>query len=247
MSTFDDRRADLRRQLRRGVVVMGLASVVITAAIWWFWPGESELVIDGVLDEVSAAIAPTYYAAMEDPESADKWGELGMVLLENKVHSRARDCLEKAHKLDPSEYKWPYLIGISLSGDYPSRAIPYLETAVELRDEPVARIRLAELLVGFDRLDEAEQHLQTAMSEQPDALHALNANARLHLARGNLEEAKANAEKALMMYPGVRLTHEMMAQIYRRLGERESALKHLARAEQLPRPYTSIRPGPRDE
>lgn len=240
MSTYDDRQLELRRKMRRGAVVMLLAMVVIAAAIWWLWPVESEFVIDGVLDEVAEAIAPAYHAAMEDPESADKWGELGMVLLAHKVHSRARDCLQKAHKLNSREFKWPYLIGVSLSADFPREAIPHLETAIKLRDEPVARIRLAELLLGFDRLDEAEQHLKTAMLKEPTDLHALNASARLQLVRDNPERAKATVETTLGLYPDVRVTHELMAQICRRLGERETALKHLAAAAELssdPLPY----------
>lgn len=234
MTTYDDRRVDLRRQMRRGAMVMGLALVLVPTAIWWYWPVESEFAIDGVSEEISAAIAPAYRAAMEDPESADKWGELGMALLAHKVHSQGRDCLAKAHKLDPSEFKWPYLIGLSLSADHPRSAIPHFETAIAVRGEPVAHIRLAELLVGFNRLDEAEQHLHAAMLEQPNDLHALNATIRLHLARGNSEEAKPHAEKAVNSYPNMRVAHELIAQIYGQLGDREAALKHLAAAESLP-------------
>jgi tetratricopeptide (TPR) repeat protein len=93
---------------------------------------------------------------------------------------------------------------------------------------------LGELLLELNQLDSAKTHLEIALQQKPDDLHALIARARLALAQNEIESAQRMAHKAEDLAPGVRAVHEIQAQLHQRAGDRQAALRALELAAKLP-------------
>ena len=171
----------------------------------------------------------------ESPQSADAWGKLGMILIARQLEPQAHICLERARELAPGEFLWPYLLGVSLAVSDPQQSVEKLRVAVELRaDAAVAHVRLGELLLELNQLDSARTHLEVALQQDPDDLHALIARARLALAQDDIASAQQFGDKAEGLAPRVRAVHEIQAQIYQRRGDRQAALRALDLAGKLP-------------
>ncbi|HJN13596.1 MAG TPA: tetratricopeptide repeat protein [Pirellulaceae bacterium] len=194
-----------------------------------------EITTEGLPASAAREIAATYDEVVSAPQSAEAWGRLGMVLVAHSSDAQAKRCFRYAQALDPSEFQWPYLLGVSLSASDPPAAVKPLREAIALRnDVAVAHVRLAELLLEIDRLEESQQHLDLALQSEPNDLHALIASARLQLAREDLDSSLRSAEKAVQLGPHIRTAHELLAHIYQRQGNRNAALRELAIVDTLP-------------
>src|SRR5262249_37351891 len=118
-----------------------------------------------------------------EPRSAAAWGEYGIVLRAYRQHAEADRCLQVAVDLDPTDGRWPYLIGIQLADADPTAAVAWLERAARGAvpagaGEPVLA-RLAEPLLAAGR--------------PADALAALGPDPATSHPRARLAAAKAAA------------------------------------------------------
>jgi tetratricopeptide (TPR) repeat protein len=111
-----------------------------------------------------------------------------------------------------------------------------LKESLELEDDLQARISLAELYFGDDRLDEAEQELLHAKAMNPETFD--EANIELHL--GEIEEGRENYEEALAHFgrvtelkPGEAHAWASLAKGYADLEDYEEAEKHFRHAIEL--------------
>src|SRR5207244_3018451 len=122
--------------------------------------------------------------------SASAWGHLGKVLAAHEFIVEGDICFRQAEQLDPSQPRWPYYQAITLSLGNPEAAIPKLQRTVELCDcEPDRpRLRLAELLVGQGRLDDAADQLRRLLQKNANHPRAHLGLARLASLRGDLNE-----------------------------------------------------------
>src|SRR6516162_1542146 len=62
-----------------------------------------------------------------EPRSAAAWGEYGMVLRAYRQHPQADRCFQIAADLDPSDGRWPYLLGTHLAATDPAAAVDWLQ------------------------------------------------------------------------------------------------------------------------
>jgi tetratricopeptide (TPR) repeat protein len=170
-----------------------------------------------------------------DPRSAAAWGEYGIVLRAYRQHPEADRCFQVAADLDPTDGRWPYLIGTHLAAD-PAAAVGWLERAARGTVPAAARetvwARLAETLIAAGRPADA----LTSLGPDPAASgpRARLAAAQAAAAAGD-DRAAAEFLGDLADYPpAARQTLLLRSEICRRQGRTSYADYLAARAADLP-------------
>ena len=218
-----------------------VVSAVAAASAWLAWhrstssPAAEEAAIMQIPTLNLAGVDPAIRRALEAAQaaversrgSADAWGQLGKVLLAHDFHFPADACLAQAERLDPAKARWPYLRGVALlSADPPdpSAAIAKFQRAVELGgDHPDAlRLRLAEALLGQDRLEEAEQQFGRVLELNPANARAHLGLARLAVRRGDAEKSRSHLERAMADPHKRKAARILWAEVQQRLGKEPS-------------------------
>jgi tetratricopeptide (TPR) repeat protein len=190
-----------------------------------------------------AAITAAREQVLEEPRSGPAWGRLGMVLLAHTFQPDAEQCLARAAQLDPKQAKWIYLQGRIVETRDPEAALPLLRRAADLaQDTNVPRLHLAETLFTQGHIEEAEQEFQRVLGEEPDNARAHYGLGCLLHGRHDLVGSADQLRRAARAAPTLRGTHALLAEIYRRQGDRESEERELAllqNSEELdwPDPY----------
>lgn len=188
----------------------------------------------------AAAIQQARAAVLQSPRSAAAWGRLGVVLAAFKLFSDARACFACAERLDPRDFRWPYLQSQATELNDPEM-IPTLERAVEVAPNPpdTVRLDLAEALLAHSRLDEAEQHCREVLRHDSADPRAHLSLARLAFARGRLDESLASLQRAADSPFTQRAACLLLAQIHKAKGDAAVAAEDTQRLSQLPedRPF----------
>ncbi len=232
-----------RGGLLRWVAGIAITGTLVAVAIGiWFWCRTPRLEppsldLAQVDPEIAEAITAARQQVLDKPSSGPAWGRLGTVLWVHDYGVEALACLAQAERLEPREPRWPYFRGLTLLRTDPAAGIACLQRAAERcgdADPLAPRLRLAEALLDTGRLDEADLHLQKAVTLDPD-------NARAHLDRGRLAMLRKDWRTALKDLTvcvadrhARRLAFRLRAQVYRRLGEREHAEGDEGQAGKLP-------------
>ncbi|MFM1768779.1 MAG: repeat-containing protein YrrB [Verrucomicrobiota bacterium] len=184
-------------------------------------------------------IATSRQAVVAAPESAAAWGRLGQAFHAVEFFPEARQCYARAATLDPQSPRWPHLLGLLQLQDQPDEALANLERAVVLSggrwDAP--RLRLAQALVERGREDAAAGHLAALLAAQPGHAAARVEQARLQLARGQLDEAAGALSPCLTNAYTARPALLLMSQIQQRRGDGAGASQLARRAAGMPRPF----------
>ncbi len=200
----------------------------------WRWYLYSQTLLVPIPAVQLGEIGPAERKSIEDaqalvrkkPRSAVAWGRLGMVLLAHSFDEAAGVCFAAAQRLDPHSFRWPYYAGVCAAIADPQLALANFARAAQLAPEdPWPRFRQSELLLDFQRLDDAEQVLKTINA--PDQAHRLLYD-RLRLA---LLRQDRDALKRLTNLPSKQFTSgsnrraclELLAQVWHRLGRRAEA------------------------
>jgi len=182
--------------------------------------------LTGLDTEIVDAITTARKAVQLQPRSAEAWGKLGAVLRAHRL-AFTNACFVEAHRLDPKDYRWPYLVGINLISADQEAGLSFLRLAVEVcGDEPVPRLRLGEALLERGELTEAETHFLRSLKKGP-----LN-DARAHLGLGRIamesddrEGALEHLRKAVELAPGAKVAHVSLAKAYHLYGDEEASKK----------------------
>ncbi len=148
----------------------------------------------------------------------------------------AAACYEQAATLDSSDYRWPYLAGVSLLTSQPPEALEWLERAARL--EP--RSAFFHVTYGSALLDAGDtvaagKQFREALSIEEGFPHALLGLGRLAFREGNPEEALRHLEQAARVAPWINAVHELRAQAWRRLGDAERSELAALAARAYPR------------
>ena len=168
-------KAPRRRFFGRGLIGIVILMLGLVALGWvrgWFQaateiPGSD---LAGGDPEVVAVVQDARAAVALEPKSAAIWGRLGQIL---QIHNFLPDSLRayaEASRLDPSSAEWPYLRAtVLLVGPRPADAIADLERAAERGGlDEIPRLRLAELLIGQGRFEEAGEQIRRVFATRPD-------------------------------------------------------------------------------
>lgn len=221
------------RRAWRGV---GLVALLVVSACMgvWFWrqsvqvPPQSipQVSLDRAGPAARKAIQEAEDLVGRKPKSGVAWGRLGMVLLAHNFEEPAGICFMAAHELDSTSSRWPYYAGVTLAISDPQQALVHFATSAKLApEEPWPKFRQAELLMDFQRLDEAEQVLNSiSLLEPSDRL--IYDQVRLVLLRQNpelLKQLPVEQLRQLQAGSNRRACLELLAQVWHRLGRKSES------------------------
>ena len=103
-------------------------------------------------------VQKAYDDAQTKPKDPDAAGRLGMLLHAYEQYESAEICYRRARILSPDRFQWAYYLGLiqSIDGKNDAAAVT-LQEAVRLDPEYLpARMKLAEVLLGLNRLGESQ-------------------------------------------------------------------------------------------
>ena len=208
------------------------ALALLAAAAWLGWylyttaPRRQIPPIDlqGVHPDVAEAIQAATAAVRHQPRSAQSWGYLGMLLHAHEYYAEARTCYQLASRLDPQEFRWPYFLANLQETDDRQAALAAYQRSVEIQPKYAQlHIRLAELLMDMGRPKDAERELESALQLAPENGQAQFRKAQLLFQRRAYQDSLEWAHRAADHRPPRRETHELLLQLYHRLGQTDEA------------------------
>jgi tetratricopeptide (TPR) repeat protein len=222
---------------------VALISIASGAAWWYFRPRAPErqppaVDLSRAEPEVAGAIRGASDRVRAAPRDAAAWGKLGMLLLAHDFEAESRSAFAAAAELDPADYRWPYLEGLTLVLREPEAGLARLRRAAELapvnRSEP--RLRLAELLVERGDLDRAAELARAALAKQPAGARAELVLARVAAARADWPGVLDWAGRCELNPACRRESALLRARALEATGRREEADAAFRAAAELPEP-----------
>lgn len=227
--------------------VLTVLAVALFAA-WRAWQDEEsktvlEIDFSGASADVREAIEAARGRVDAEPESGEAWGDLAMLLRAHGYDLPSDRAFRRAQELDPQEFRWPYLLGVSLENVDLVEAESCMRRALELAPgRALPRLPLAELLAASGRGPEADVLFQEASSLEPFNARAMLGLARLRADAGEFSDAEVLCLKAEEIDPENRMIQELLARILFGQGKRDEAERVRRRLEMIPQIETSDDP-----
>jgi tetratricopeptide (TPR) repeat protein len=187
-----------------------------------------------VRNRIAAANAEFEASAKAKPSSAGlarAYGELAMVYHAQDLTTPARIAYTNAHRLDPRDKRWPYLLAhlYADDGNIPE-AIKYFEMVRDIDGTYVpAEIYLGQMYLLNGELDKARSMFEKASGDKDAEAAALAGLGKVALAGGQYKEAAAHLEEALKLWPSASRLRQPLATAYRGMGDTAKAEANLAR------------------
>lgn len=221
-------------------VLLGLLVLALGFNVYW-WINRPQLESLPVVESksleppVKALLRAATSAVMENDFNTAAWGDLGAALQAHDLGAPAQVCFRNAERLDASDYRWPYLLAVSLAPTDAEQALACFRRAAERSgNKPHVQLRLAEMLMERQLNEEAEILVEKVLKYAPTNPRAELAKARLLFAAGKTEEAKSWAIKSATGAADRRAPHLLLAQLCRRTGDKEGEARELALLEKIP-------------
>jgi tetratricopeptide (TPR) repeat protein len=158
-----------------------------------------------------------------------------MILMAHEFRDEADACLRQASKLDPREFRWPYLLGLHRSVSRLDEAIWHWQRAAEIQpSDSVVRLRLGEAFFQQGQIEQAAAQFNEAVRIAPSRPRVALDMARLALARGDPTGSVDWAEAAAKLAPECGEIHRLLAQAHRQAGDLEAARAAFELADRFP-------------
>ena len=221
-------------------VLLGLAGLALGVNVyWWIYRPKLEplpVVESETLEPpVRALIQKAIAEVSANDFSALAWGDLGAAFRAHDLAAPAEVCYRNADRLDGSDYRWPYLLGVSLAPTDAEQALVCFRRAAErCGNKPHVQLRLAEMLLERQLNEEAAELVEKVLKHSPTNPRGQLAKARLLFAEGKIDEAKSWAVKSAAGALDRRAPHLLLAQLCRRTGDKEGESRELALLEKIP-------------
>jgi len=235
-----DSSSDTRIVMVISLVALGFAVLLLFLFTDWNQVTPPELDLIDVSTEVATAVTQDRELVLANPNSAQAWGQLANSLRAHEFGPESEICYQQAELLDPQNSHWPYLLGVSRTYTDVEGAKACYRRAIAIEPEfKLARLRLAELLLDQDKLDEAERQLSEVLRRTPEDPRAQLGLAQAAWLNGNVEESRRWAERSAALQRGQRATHELLSRIYYRLKDPPAAQRQLDILNTLPEGKTN--------
>ena len=168
-------------------------------------------------------------SAATDHQLADAYGLMGQVYQAYSLMGPAEECYLNAHRLAPTEYRWPHLLGnVCEKSGRPNEAIAYYELTHRLRPHFLAvLVNLGNLYFQQNRLDDARANYNKALETDKECSAAKYGLGQVALSTGDYADAVAYFEQAAAETPEANRIHYALAMAYRGLGDTDKARAHL--------------------
>jgi len=175
-------------------------------------------------------------AAKFDPESADAWGRLGMVLHVHDFFTPAIAAYAEAARLNPGDFRWRYFRAFleDVTGGDPAVTLAEFEAALSIRPKYVTLLlRYGDALIRAQRLEDAEKAYLRATTIDPNYGAAMRKLGEARMALGQTDAAIRTLERSAALDPRVGATWALLAQLHHRAGNADLAGQAMTRSEQL--------------
>ncbi len=211
-----------------------LVALALVPKIPFEYPPIPDPTADAMEPQVAEKVASARKAVADNPVSAKAWGHLGMVFHAHYLESEAAPCYTEAHRLDPDDFRWPYLLARILKSRDPGQALAVLDEAQPLKpDFAPLHLLAAELLETTGDSERAIDSYRRALSVDGGSAAAEFGIGRLVLAKGDLEESTKHLERAAKLAPEAGSIQATLSQLYHRLGREREATEAARRARRL--------------
>lgn len=183
--------------------------------------------------EVRDAILTAQQQALAEPSSGQATGRLGMVLQAHGVYQTAALCYQRAIRLEPKEFAWPYYLAVVLQQlSQPEKALDALSAALRVRPEYApAALRKGDLLFQLGRFQESGDTYRALLSEDPGSAQALYGVARVKYAQGNMSAAEDFYSRACRAYQTFGAAYYGLALAERSLGKQAESSRDFELAQ----------------
>lgn len=218
------------------ILLLGLAAVAPVEAI----PHPDLSGMDAAVEEQLRA----QRALLEDGEapehdatlSSERYGRMGLLYQIYDLHEAAWACYERAARLAPTEFRWPYFLGrLQQSTGHLEPAIDSYRLALEARPGAAAALLwMARAQRDLNRPDDARATFEKVLARDPSSVPALFGLGQIALARGDHEEAVRRFEAALRAGPDAPILHYNLGMAHRGRNEMARAREHLRKASGPP-------------
>ena len=160
------------------------------------------------------------------------YGEVGRHYHAYGLFEAAEACYRNARRLEPDDFRWPYLLGVLQQTDNrPEEAARSLERALAGPDKFYpALVRLGQLYLTLGRADDAARVLEPARRHAPGDPALLAVLGELALAQGRPGDVVVHLSEALRLRPRATRLHYPLGMALRAQGKLDEAREHLARA-----------------
>ena len=167
-----------------------------------------------------------------NPNSAEAYNDLGILLEQNGETDKAITYYEKALDVDPNHPEAHYNLGLTYSRQgRVDEAIAEYQKAVDLYpDYPNAQNNLAILLVQKGRLDDAISHCQKVVEYNPDDAQAHATLAVILAQEGRTQEAQAQFQATLKVAPNDAEVHGNFGTFLSNQGRFDEAIVELQKS-----------------
>ncbi len=160
----------------------------------------------------------------------DGLAELSRLYHANGFYPEALACYDALRRIEPGNAHWPHLeAGILASFGRLDEALPLRERAVALAPAYTpARLRLGDILLKANRLDEAGRVYRDVLQRVPDEPYALLGLARGAVARRDWTAARELLQQALAAHPGFIGALSLLVTVSEQLGDLPAAENYRA-------------------
>jgi tetratricopeptide (TPR) repeat protein len=193
-------------------------------------PDFPRLAIGSFRPQIREQVQRSLDDAKAKPKDPDAAGRLGMLLHAYEQYESAETCYRRARLLAPDRFQWAYYLGLvqSIDGKGAAAAATLQEA---LRLDPgylPARIKLAEVLLGLNRLRESQEVCQAAAKQDARFAPAYYWLGRVAAARGDSKSAIGNYREACRLAPTFGSAHYAVALAYQKLGREAEARESMS-------------------
>jgi tetratricopeptide (TPR) repeat protein len=174
--------------------------------------GAERFVVEKVRDVRASVLA--------NPQSATHWGRMGMVFDVHNLVAEAVVCYREAERLDPDDFRWPYMHSVCLPDAGPEVRAEILRRAAALRpDYGPVNIRWGEALLDVGNLELAKTCFEKAAGQSDVVSHANLGLARVAIKAGQPQQARQLLEAAATANRKHREVFILLARVLQSLNE----------------------------
>ncbi len=191
--------------------------------------------LTGMEQQVIEEVERRRHALQQNLKSDTTWGGLAMILDVHGLKAESIPCYKQAAALNPNDFNWAYFCAIVLRKMGFSEALEFFEKSTDLmRDYLPLQIRYGQALIDADRLEDALETFEYAVSLDSTSSHAHLGLAQVAFSRVEFEASLTHLTKTLELNPRHREAHAMTADVLRRLGRLDESRKEMEITQRLP-------------
>ena len=146
-----------------------------------------------------------------------------MNLFIHEYKTQSVPVFKKAASLDPKDFRWAYFCALALEYLNSEETNDWYERGRALNPNfPPLCVNLGNRYLIAGELDKATELFTEAITTYKNVPHAYLGLAKVAIASNELDTAKVYLDKALAMAPKYRNAHVLLADVYRRKGDKAS-------------------------